>query len=432
MRIRFVVRACLLAMLVAAVAATTASAAPRHNRYVTITATPEPILAGQAVVIYGQVVGGKVGDVPIVLYQHLKGSGGGWSPIARTTTDAEGFYVFPSTEQAVYTNRTWFVREAVRGGLRSRFFYEQVHALVSLSPSSVTTDTGSPVLFTGTVSPNHTGERVVLQTQAGNNGTWSTIKKAVLGPGSNYAITYTWRTPGPREVRVLFPTDEEDFQGASSPSTVTIEQAQVPGFTIASSSPVINYGQSATISGVLDQSGTTKPDPNIPVTLWARNAYQTRPTPIADTTTSKDGSYSFSPAEVPGYNTIYQVRTTLAPHRSSAVLFEGVREVLSMSASPTTATVGQKVTFSGTVLPDQAGHVIYLQRLGADGQWHSVETGYVRYDSTFEFESVVSQSGTYRARIIGNKANIGSASAPVAITVTLPPVTALPPAPLNR
>ncbi len=85
---------------------------------------------------------------------------------------------------------------------------------------------------------------------------------------------------------------------------------------------------------------------------------------MAFTTTGSDGSYSFSQA--PTENTLYQVRTTQAPRRHSAVLFEGVRDVISMTG-PSTATVGQKVTFTGTVLPDKAGHVIYLQRLGKDG-----------------------------------------------------------------
>ena len=40
-----------------------------------------------------------------------------------------------------------------------------------------------------------------------------------------------------------------------------------------------------TISGVLDEpSSASTPEPSTPVTLWARNAYQSQFTPVADTT----------------------------------------------------------------------------------------------------------------------------------------------------
>ena len=214
--------------------------------------------------------------------------------------------------------------------------------------------------------------------------------------------------------------------------TVAVQQKQIPGFTIDSSDQLISYGQSVTISGVLDQpSAASTPEPSTPVTLWARNGYQSQFTPVADTTTGSDGSYSFAP-QSPTYNTVYQVRTTLAPHRHSAVLFEGVQDVLSMTPSSTTSEIGGSVTFTGTVLPDKAGHVIYLQRLGADGNWHSEEVRNVTNASTFQFGWTFGKSGTYefRARIYGDRGNVGGASAPVTIqvspatsTATLPPAS---------
>jgi plastocyanin len=130
-------------------------------------------------------------------------------------------------------------------------------------------------------------------------------------------------------------------------------------------------------------------------------------------------------------NTVYQVRTTLAPRRHSAVLFEGVQDVLTLTPSSTTSEVGGQVTFTGTVLPDKAGHVIYLQRLGADGDWLGEEIRLVTNASTFQFAWTFGKAGTYqfRARITGGDGNIGGASAPVTIQVA--PTTnpsALPPA----
>jgi plastocyanin len=166
------------------------------------------------------------------------------------------------------------------------------------------------------------------------------------------------------------------------------------------------------------------------VTLWARSAEQDQFIPVADTTTGSDGSYTFAP-QAPVSNTVYQVRTTLAPRRHSAVLFEGVQDVLTLTPSSTTSEVGGQVTFTGTVLPDKAGHVIYLQRLGADGDWLGEEIRLVTNASTFQFAWTFGKAGTYqfRARITGGDGNIGGASAPVTIQVA--PTTnpsALPPA----
>jgi plastocyanin len=151
---------------------------------------------------------------------------------------------------------------------------------------------------------------------------------------------------------------------------------------------------------------------------------------VADTTTGMDGSYTFPP-QTPNYNTVYQVRTTMAPRRHSAVLFEGVQDVVTLTPSSTTSQVGGQVTFTGTVLPDKAGHVIYLQRLGADGDWHNEEIRIVNNASTFQFAWTFGKAGTYqfRARITGDGDNVGAASPPVTIQVapTTNPAT-LPPA----
>lgn len=432
MRPRLVVLATVATTLFAVAAPSIVSAAPRHNQGLTINVTPNPILAGEGVFIYGQLNDPPLAGQTIVLYHHLAGSGRGYTRIGQTTTDARGFYEFTRAENVVMTNRSWFVREGGAHFVHSRTVYERVSALVSLSASAQTADTRQPVVFTGHVDPNHAGERVLLQQQVGSSDNWHTLKTGVLGPGSNYSITHRFRFPGDHDVRVLFPSDLRNLPGASDPVTVSIEQKQVPGFTISSSDPLVSYGQPVTISGVLDINASAgAPQPNTPVTLWARNAFQGQFTPVADTTTGADGSFTFTP-QLPAFNTVYQVRTTLPPRRHSAALFEGIRDAVSMTASATTSTVGQPITLDGTVLPDKTGHVIYLQRLGPDGDWHNVEIRAVHFGSAFRFTWIFGKAGTYqfRARITGDRANVGGASAPVTIQVapsrnpaTLPPAS---------
>jgi hypothetical protein len=423
MRPRFAVLAIVVTTLLAVVAPSVVNAAPRHNRGLTINAIPNPIDAGEGVFIYGHLNVPPVGGQTIVLYHHLTGSGLGYTRVGQTTTDSHGFYEFTRAEDVVMTNRSWFVREAGIHQIHSRTVFERVAALVSPSASSTSAVTGEPVVFTGHVDPSHAGERVVLQEQTAS-GDWRGLKTGPLDGASNYSITYRWRFEGDHTVRVLFGSDVRNIRGTANPVTVAVQQKQIPGFTITSSDQLISYGQTVTISGVLANA------PSTPLTLWARNAYQSQFTPIADTVTGSDGSYSFAP-QIPSYNTVYQVRTTLAPRRHSAVLFEGVQDVLTLTPSSTTSQVGGQVTFTGTVLPDKAGRVVYLQRLGADGDWHNEEIRIVTNASTFQFGWTFGKAGTYefRARITGDRPNVGGASAPVTIQVapTTNPAT-LPPA----
>jgi len=107
----------------------------------------------------------------------------------------------------------------------------------------------------------------------------------------------------------------------------------------------------------------------------------------------------------------------------------GVRDLVTLNASSTTSTVGGQVTFTGSVTPDKAGHVIYLQRLGADGEWHIVGSGVVAANSTYAFTRTFGNPGTkvFRVRIPGGREDLGGASPMVTVTVSLPAVQTLPP-----
>jgi hypothetical protein len=426
MRLRFALLASVVTTLMVAVTPGIASAAPKHNHGLTINATPNPIVAGQGVLIYGQIKGSPVAGQPIFLY-HRVGLQRHYSLIGHTTTDAFGFYKFTRAEGVVTTNRSWFVRGPSHS--HSRTVHEQVSALISLGADKTTSDTNQPITFTGTVSPNHRFQRVLLQEQVGSSDAWKTVKTGFLNGGSSYSISYRWRVPGERDARVVLPGDPRNVRSESDALTVSIQQAQVPGFTVNSSTPIIPEGSMVTISGVLDQPNTMTPEANTSVSLWAREPSNGRIRKLEDTMTAADGSYSFT--EKPSGNEIYQVRTTLPPNRHTAILFQGVRDVLQLQGTPTTTTVGGRVLFFGSVTPDKAGHLVYLQRLGADGEWHPVEVRRVRRNDTFQFVWWFGKAGTdqFRARIFTDPHNIGTHSDPVPITVAgLASNSQLPPA----
>jgi hypothetical protein len=426
MRPRFAVLGAVISALVLALVPGLAAAAPRHNHGLTINATPNPIIAGEGVLIYGQLNGDPVGGQTIRLYHRVNPSHH-FSLIGTTKTNAFGFYEFTREEGVVLTNRSWFVRGP--DGSHSRTVHERVAALVSITASSTSADTRTPITFTGKVTPNHAFERVFLQERTGSGDDYRTLKSGRLDGNSNYSISYRWVVPGERDVRVVFRGDDRNIAGESDPVSVTIQQDQIADFTINTSTPIIPEGSSATISGVLDLAGTTTPEPNTGVTLWGKTHSQLRYRALQSTQTAADGSYSFTVQ--PQVNTNYQVRTTLPPSRHTAVLFEGVRDVLQLSADSTSSTVGGKVTFTGSVVPDKAGHLVFLQRLGADGDWHAVEVRVVRRSSTFQFVWRFGKAGSakFRARIFSDDSNVGGASPPVTINVmgTASPTT-LPPA----
>lgn len=431
MRLRFAMLACVLAALGIAAVPGVVSAAPRHNRGLTIAAVPNPIIAGSGVVIYGHLAGPGSAGQPIALYHHLARSHRGYTLVQTTTTDSSGYYEFTRAENVVETNRSWFVRGPDRS--HSRTVYERVSALINISPSTNSSDTAHPITFTGTVTPSHAFERVVLQDESGTGDTWHTLKAGRLDAGSSYSIPYRWRVPGVYNVRAVFPGDARNIRGISDELTVIVQQAEVPDFTINTSSPIVPYPGSATISGVLYMPGsTTTPDPNVVVQLWGRSPHQSRFRLLDDGTTGSNGSYSFSQTGLTA-NKVYLVATMPLAHtkrRHTAALFEGVQDVLTFNSNTSSAMTGQTVTFSGTVLPDKAGHSIYLQKLGKDGAWHTVEVGTVRNDSMFQFSWTIGAPGThtFRARITSDRANVGTASAPMSVTATTPSATSLPPA----
>lgn len=428
MRPRLAVPLSLLVSLAAVALPSVATAHPVHNRGLTIAVTPNPIDAGDSVLIYGQLKGPDVAHQPIVLYHRINPHTG-YSVVSRTTTTGTGFYEFKRADGVVVSNREWFVRGP--NSTHSRTVHEKVMALVDLTSSATQTVTKAPIVFSGTISPAHPGERVRLQVPASRDGAgWRTIATGRTNAASAFSIPYRWRRPGVQTVRAVLPADARNVKSSSDSLTITVEQKQAPSFSILSSQDVIPYGQSATISGTLDKPGTNVVEPNTSVTLYARAAGGTDQA-IATTVTSPSGSYSFA-NETPLSNTAYRVVTTLNPNRSTATLYEGVSDVVTLSATPTTVQLGQPVSFSGDVNPNKAGEEIDLQRLGANGYWHEVSSARIGSDGSYAFTRAFGQPGTekLRTRIFADGVNVGGASAPVTITVTdtSAPANTLPPA----
>ena len=418
----------ILAMFLALAIPSHASAAPRHNRGLTIQSTPDPSTAGQGVLIYGQLKGPANADRRIVLYHRINPAPY-FTPISVTRTNAAGFYEFVRADGVVVSNRNWFVRGPYF--THSRTIHQRVSAVVTLNASSSTATTAQTVDFNGTVVPNHRHERVLLQQQNSTSGNgWQTVASTYTTGASSFAIAHRFRSPGSYTLRAYFPGDPRNIPGESDTITLTVQQQQNPSFTISGSAAVITDGQTETISGTLYAAGsTTTPQPGVSVTLYAKQAYGGGFKSVYSVMTNSSGDYTFM--QMPLHNTVYRVRTASGKSEETAALYVGVQDMVTIGLNPTTIPVGDSAKISGTVTPQHTGHVVHLQEQNTAGNWVNVETGYVNFISQYSFSYTPGQTGIeqLRVEITGGPVNVGSVSSTEALTVSgVAPVSTLPPA----
>jgi hypothetical protein len=288
----------------------------------------------------------------------------------------------------------------------------RIAATVTLDQPSGDLTTATPIAFTGIVSPAGAGHRILLQRQVGENGdAWRAVDGGFVGADGHYTIMHRFRVPGDRTLRTLLLPNRRTLRSPSTPISITVQQLQVDGFTIGSSAQPIDFGQSVTISGTLTGGASTS------VTLFGRDEFRGGMHPIATGMTDANGAYAFT--QSPARNTAYQVRLTSDPHQRTARLFQGVRDVVSIAANVTSATVGNVVTFSGTVQPAKDGHVVFLQRLDA-GIWRTIAISRVGAGSAYAIPFTLAAVGDaqYRALVPGGPVNQRGVSSAVQVTAT--------------
>jgi hypothetical protein len=395
---------------------------------INIHVVPRQIVAGEGVIVFGRlrcVNPANAANQEVRLFHHLLGT-----PVSgfvqSTATDSGGFYEFSSPDGAVETNRYWYVRSR---GTRSAAKGVRVAAQVTLggpTEGQLLTGFANRATFTGSVSPADVGARVVLQRQNATTGSqWHQIDSGVVDAAGGFTIVHAFVVPGDANIRVFVFSQRRNVPSASNVLAYSISQAQNPNLTIQASADPIAFGEAVTISGKL-ASG-----PNQPVTLFTRSRRQHGFAPVAQVSTDAEGAFSF-PAQAPVNSTFYQVRSggcRSTPPRmrckalrlSSAILYEGVKDVLTAQVSATTVQAGQSVTFSGTVSPDHTGHVIYLERQNPHGTgFHVIQVAFVGAGSTYSIAHQLYVPGTkvLRVYIPGGPENQGAASQPFSIQVT--------------
>jgi hypothetical protein len=411
---------------------------PSGRCSVNLNVAPRQITAGDAVVAFGRLhctSPANAAGQTVQLFEHAHGTPG-YTLAQSTSTDARGFYEL--TQAGVQSDSSFYVRShRAQSGRR----HVRVAAQVTLGgpPEGTQLLTGRPnkVTFTGTVSPADVGALVILQRQNALTGNeWRRIDRGTVEPNGTFSIVHRFVVPGDANLRVIVRSHGVNIPSPSNVLTYEISQAQNPQLTINASSDPIFFGQSVTITGVATGAASR------PVTLLARTVRQRGFAPVAEVSTNASGEYTF-PAQSPVNSTFYEVAATEAPCAAnphprackaivnkSAVLYEGVKDVLTAAVSQSTIQAGRTLTFTGTVAPDHTGHIVYLERQNVgNGNFHVVEVATVGAGSAYSIAHTVYAPGTkvFRVRIPGGPENEGAASTPFTIQVTPAPASSLAP-----
>ncbi|MCW3033453.1 MAG: hypothetical protein JWM60_1798 [Solirubrobacterales bacterium] len=390
---------------------------------VTLNVAPRLVTSGEPALASGL---GTCGGAPaaaqaVTLYQRSAGSPG-FTVAGTTTTSKEGAY---QVTTGALTNNSVFY--AAIGAARSAARNVKVAALVTLAGppetktlfSGIRTGRRNAVEFKGTVAPSDPGATVVLQRENAVKGNeWHQISKPVPVVNGSFSIAHSFGSPGASSIRVVLRSNHRNVASASNVLSYVISQAQNPSLTIESAQDPLPFGGSTVISGVV--AGV----PNTTVTLLGRGAHG-KYAPVTTATTDSAGKYAFA-SQSPKASTFYRVQ---GAGRSSAVLYQGVKYVLTAASSASSVMSGAPLTFTGTVTPAKAGHQIYLEKQNPSGSsFHVVAIGTVAGDGTYSITRTLFAPGSYvlRVKIPGDSENGGTASTTFPTTVTPLPSAKVP------
>ena len=343
MRLRITVLACALAALASRGPAGMAGAAPQHNRGLTIHAVPHSIIAGEAVLIFGQSARARTTLTRSISLYHRINPNRVFSLIGTTRPTPAAVRVHP--RRGHRRVQPQLVSSAVRGFTHSRTVHERVAALVSLASSSASGLTRHPFTFSGTSPPttpvamccSRPRMRLAPSGDAQARHDRRQLDFQIPSPGACPArTTSACCSPVTRVTRRARRTrdgrDPADRVTRISRSTRRIRSS--------------SNGSPYTISGTLYKPGTTTPEPATSVSLFKALPGTSSFSEVTTAMTDGAGNYTFANV------TSYQRAVSGAGHvparpGASAVLFEGVQDVVNMTPSSKTSTVGGHVTFSG-------------------------------------------------------------------------------------
>jgi hypothetical protein len=188
-----------------------------QNPALTIFSSENPISYGAPVTISGTSASGA--GTTLTLYARSRPQKA-YAAVATTVTTAGGAYAFAPQTPLVNT-----VYRVSGGGRTSAALLEGVKYLLTANVAATTVQAGTPLTFSGTVTPAVAGHPVNLQVQNPSGIGYHLVAKGAVSPAGTYSIAHVPFSAGTRKFRIRVPGDPAHQGIASQPFVITITPA---------------------------------------------------------------------------------------------------------------------------------------------------------------------------------------------------------------
>jgi plastocyanin len=239
----------------------------------------------------------------------------------------------------------------------------------AFSPTSRTISTGDAIKWTNTDTKNH---QVIA-----NNGSFAS---GTIGPGKSY--THTFSTAGTFK-----------YHDALHPALTgkIVVNGPPPAVTIGTTTPLITYGQSTSLSGVVSskKAGET-------VSIYGQPYGQVSPVKLADVLTTANGVWA------------YPVKPTLLTYYT-AHWKNLVSQQVGVQMRPTIMFSTNKRFGSVVVKSDRSlqGRKVYLQKFTRFQQWVKIK-GVILGHASHSYFRLRLPAGRYQLRIFMSYNQVGA------------------------
>jgi hypothetical protein len=182
----------------------------------------DSIVSGEKTEVHGKLAAGS--GKTVTLWSHLRGHVP-FKEVSSTTTGSEGSYSFSVTP----AQNTFYIVKGP-GKIQSAVLFMGVRDILNPATPPSTVAQGTPITFTGTVSPAYKEEPVYLERENLFGGGFHVIGSTHLSEGatSSYSIFYEFLAPGKKVLRIRVPGNPANQGAVSGPFDVEVTPAPLP------------------------------------------------------------------------------------------------------------------------------------------------------------------------------------------------------------
>ena len=184
-------------------------------------ASTQTLTYGDDVKVQGRLTSGgrAMPDTSVTLMRRTAGTTT-WQPRATLTTGPHGWVSATVRPTASADFKFVYAGAFSYYAATSLPVAVQVHTTVDVRLKDATASIGDAIVFSGAVSPNRSGESVVLQRR--KDGAWVTVTSDALSGESRYRFVLTAGRSGASQWRVVDPRHIDHLAGVSSIANLTV------------------------------------------------------------------------------------------------------------------------------------------------------------------------------------------------------------------